>query len=180
MKSLTLLFFLILNFTYGSDLDSYKLSPELVKKLIGKNLANEILLKERLQRIDPNIIRGHIEGHKVGNGFGFFKPVPLKDEFLTCSVDGSSHLELIFFEDDAFNTFSVFTQNREEKSIAEFLNVNRIERSVGFKSYQFYTGTNPLNGQMFQLEFLPENKAILRIVYNERLSHFPMTCFRTW
>lgn len=176
MKKITLVLLTILSLSASSfEWDDLQLSVEEVNILLRKDLPNEIQLKERLRIENPELNQGEIRGHKVGNGFSLpTKPSRLK-EIKECQVLNSS-LTFLVLQDQNFKLYAVLTENRREESLAEFLEVEFYERSVGFRTYQFLIGTNPLRGEMFQIEWLKSGSGVLRIVYNEKLHHYQVSC----
>jgi hypothetical protein len=70
----------------------------------------------------------------------------------------------------------VLTAGREQENLAEFLDVEFTERTAGIRTYNYLIGTNPLRGEMFQLEWLKPGSGVLRIVFNEKLHHFFVKC----
>lgn len=159
------------------DFEDTELDLEIVKKLLKKDLPDEILLKERLKIEDPTRQNGTLRGHKVGNGFSLPHggKEPLLEEVKSCQVL-ESELKFVLLQDQSFKLYAVFTNDKEGVNLAEFLNVQSIERTVGLRSYQYLVGTNPLRGEMFQVEWLKPETGVLRVVFNEKLHHFPLEC----
>jgi hypothetical protein len=183
MKFLILIsLFLFSTLTHAVDFSEYnfedtELDLEIVKKLLKKDLPDEILLKERLKIEEPLRQNGTIRGHKVGNGFSLPPGgrEPILEEVKSCQVL-KSDLKLVLLQDQSFKLYAVFTNDKEGINLAEFLNVQSVERTVGLRSYQYLVGTNPLRGEMFQVEWLRPGTGVLRIVFNEKLHHFPLQC----
>lgn len=161
------------------EFDVSQIDVEKVKKLLEKNLDDEIFLKERIKlegHGNPGIpIRGEVRGHKVGNGFSMPSKDPKIQVVKTCLVP-QSDIEFLLLQDKAYKLYAVLTSDKEERNLAEFLNVQYVERSAGMRSYHSIVGNNPLRGEMFQLEWLKQNSGILRIVFNEKLHHFYVNC----
>ena len=164
------------SFAIQAELGSLKISIEEAKELLGKNLGDEIFLKERLKLEDAARKAGEIMGHKVGNGFQIPGPNPKIKPIIDCQVLGSNNLVFSILKTDSKQLVAVLSSDPTKTNIAEFLNVEFVERSAGFKRYMFYTGTNPLRGEMFQLELMNNGFNVLRIVTGEQLYHFKVSC----
>lgn len=183
MKQLLLiLLFLFPMFSNAVDFSDYsfehtELDIEVVKKLLKKDLPDEVFLKERLKLENPLRQNGTIRGHKVGNGFSIPPGgrEPMLEEVKSCSVLGSD-LKFVLLQDQSFQLYAVFTNDKEGTNLAEFLDVQSVDRTVGVRTYQYLVGTNPLRGEMFQVEWLKPETGVLRIVFNEKLHHFPLQC----
>lgn len=182
MKAICLIFAALFSFQLlAFDFDMNQIDVEKVKELLAKNLPHEVFLKERIklegQGIPGEILKGEVRGHKVGNGFSAPGRVPRVEVINTCYVPGSP-LEFIVLQHQSYQLYAVLTSDKEQANLAEFLTVDFMERTAGMRSYNYLVGTNPLRGEMFQLEWLKQNKGILRIVFKEKLHHFLVNCKR--
>lgn len=180
MKTTISLFTLLLSLScFSFDFDMSQIDVEKVKELLEKNLPDEVFLKERI-KLEGNGVpglptQGEVRGHKVGNGFSIPGKDPKLEVIKTCRVP-ESPLEFLVLQSEDYKLFAVLTADKEQENLAEFLDVEFTERSAGLRTYHYLVGNNPLRGEMFQLEWLKSNTGVLRIVFNEKLHHFLVTC----
>jgi len=159
-----------------AQLSELSLSTGELREILGKKFDDEIFLKERLRLENAQKKAGEIISHKVGNGFQIPGQNPKIYPYINCKVQGSHHLQLKILKSIDGKLVAILTQDPTKKNLAEFVNVQAVERSVGLKRYNFFTGTNPLRGEMFQLEMRSQGSDFLRIVVDERLFHFKVKC----
>lgn len=141
-----------------------------------ETLPDEIWLKERLKLEDPNIIKGEIRGHKVGNGFSLPNPNNKLEMIKKCSLGSAGNF--IFLQDQQGGKLAVITEKPDQENLAEFLEIKDDERTVGMKTYSFTSGHNPLRGEMFQIEWLKEQRGLLRLVMDNQLNFYLIDCHR--
>jgi hypothetical protein len=164
----------MLPFDEDNFFDPISVDSDFVLENLVHKFPDEILLKERLRESNSEIIDGEIHLHKVGNGLTFpVHNIMIKTK-LRCVL--SSEKEFLVFETKSDQIVAVLTENRKEANLAEFIDVQEMERGVGLNHYKFIIGSNPLRGEMFQLEWKTKDQALLRIVLQEKLFHYLVKC----